>query len=200
MVPAVTHKKKPTQLVSECALLDRARDGDRQAFSELISRHQEGLAATVVAMLGPSNDVDDIVQETVIKFYHGLDRFRGEAAVGTYLKRMVINRTLDVLRRRKRFLDRFVRTDEMVLTLVDPERNGGQILEAEERKKMVRRAISALNPKHRAVVVLRLIEGYSTEETAQMLGIAYGTVLSRLSRAQKKIQVLLAPYMGEMPH
>ena len=70
-------------------------------------------------------------------------------------------------------------------------------VEARERARLVHRAIEALPPKHRAVVVLRTIEGYSTEETAEMLGVPYGTVLSRLSRAHTRLKELLQPFIEE---
>lgn len=146
-------------------------------------------------MLGATDEVDDVVQETFIRFYRTLDRFRGEAAVSTYLKRIAINRSLDALRRRKRMLARFRSRDDETVYTAEPSIDENDDLESRERTRMVHRAIDALPPKHRAVVVLRMIDGCSTEETADILGIPYGTVLSRLSRAHAKLKEHLAPYM-----
>ncbi|QXD15050.1 sigma-70 family RNA polymerase sigma factor [Rhodocaloribacter litoris] len=191
---------------AEQRLVARARQGDRQAFRTLVDRFQDEIAATVVALLGPGPEVDDVVQDTFIRFYEALDDFRGEAKVSTYLKRIAVNRALDVLRRRKRNLARFLRRDA-----ADPGRLEGTLhadteveeedaVEQRERQVLVYRALDRLSPKHRAVVVLRLIEGYSTAETAAMLGIPYGTVLSRLSRALEKLRNDLAPYFsGTLP-
>ena len=178
-------------------LVVRAREGDRRAFRLLVERYEEEVAATVVAMLGPTAEVDDVVQEAFIRFYQTLDRFRGEAAVSTYLKRIAINRALDALRRRKRFLGRFRSRDDETYPAPDPSIDEDGRVEARERARLVHQAIEALPPKHRAVVVLRMIEGYSTEETAEMLGIPYGTVLSRLSRAHAKLKELLQPFIEE---
>ena len=172
----------------------RARQGDRGAFRVLVERYEAAVAATVVAMLGPSADVDDVAQEVFIRFYRTLDRFRGEASVGTYLKRIAVNRSLDVLRRRKRNRARFFSRDDPA---PPPEPTHDAGAEGLERQQLVQRAIERLPPKHRAVVVVRLIEGYSTEETADLLGVPYGTVLSRLSRAHDKLKTLLAPYLQD---
>ena len=178
-------------------LLARAREGDRRAFRLLVERYEDDVAATVVAMLGPVAEVDDVVQEAFIRFYQTLDRFRGEAAVSTYLKRIAINRALDALRHRKRFLGRFRSRDDETYPAPEPSIEEEGQAEARERARLVHQAIEALPPKHRAVVVLRMIEGYSTEETAEMLGIPYGTVLSRLSRAHAKLKELLRPFIQE---
>ena len=178
-------------------LVARAQQGDRQAFRLLVERYEDDVAATVVAMLGPTGEVDDVVQEAFIRFYQTLDRFRGEAAVSTYLKRIAINRALDALRRRKRFLGRFRSRDDEVHPVPEPSVEEDGRVEARERARIVHQAIESLPPKHRAVVVLRMIEGYSTDETAAMLDIPYGTVLSRLSRAHARLKELLQPYIQE---
>ncbi len=178
-------------------LVARAREGDRRAFRLLVERYEDDVAATVVAMLGPTGEVDDVAQEVFIRFYQSLERFRGEAAVSTYLKRIAINRSLDALRRRKRLRNRFLSRDDETRPVTEPAFEEEGSLEDQERKRLVHEAIQALPPKHRAVVILRMIEGYSTEETAEILEIPYGTVLSRLSRAHTKLKSLLTPYIEE---
>ena len=182
--------------VEDTVLVARAQQGDRKAFRELVERHQQGVARTVVSMLGRSSEVDDVVQDVFIRCYQTLDRFRGEASFSTYVKKIAVNKSLDVLRRRKRFLGRFLSRDDDGQHMAEPAIDTRKDLEKDERARLVHAAINKLSPKHRAVVVLRMIEGYSTEETAQMLNLAYGTVLSRLSRAQKKLEDSLAPLIG----
>ncbi len=148
-------------------------------------------------MLGPTGEVDDVAQEVFIRFYQSLERFRGEAAVSTYLKRIAINRSLDALRRRKRLTTRLLSRDDETRPVTEPAFEDEGRLEDQERNRLVHEAIQALPPKHRAVVILRMIEGYSTEETAEILEIPYGTVLSRLSRAHTKLKELLRPYIQE---
>ena len=180
---------------SDQALVLRARAGDRKAFRELVEKYQLPIARTVVSMLGPSSEVDDVVQEVFLRCYETLDRFRGEASFSTYLKRIAINKSLDVLRRRKRFLGRFLSRDDEAYRLPEPALDGRMSYDAGERAEIVHAAIGTLSANHRAVVVLRMIEGYSTEETAEMLNLPYGTVLSRLSRAMNTLKATLSPYV-----
>ena len=176
--------------------VDRAKKGDRKAFRMLVDAYQQQVAMTVVSMLGPSSEVDDVVQETFIKCYQSLDRFRGDSSFLTYLKRIAINKSLDALRRRKRFLGRFLSRDDDSKQMQDPVYDSDFSYERNEQVHLVHTAIQELPPNHRAVIVLRMIEGYSTEETAEMLNLPYGTVLSRLSRAQKKLKDILTPLMS----
>ena len=176
--------------------VDRAKKGDRKAFRLLVDKYQQQVAVTVVSMLGPTSEVDDVVQETFIKCYQSLSRFREESSFLTYLKRIAINKSLDALRRRKRFLGRFLSRDDEGKQAPEPVFEPGHSYEMAEQAQLVHTAIQELAPKHRAVLVLRMIEGYSTEETAEMLNLPYGTVLSRLSRAQKKLKEILTPLMS----
>lgn len=194
LAPLTKPLTQPSAVPPDEELVGRARQGDRGAFRLLVERHEADIAATVVAMLGPTGEVDDVVQETFIRLYQTLDRFRGEAALGTYLKRIAINRSLDALRRRKRMRGRFFSRDDEAAPLPEPATEAHSV-EARERARLVHQAIDALPPKHRAVLVLRMIEGYSTEETAQILGIPYGTVLSRLSRAHARLKEHLKAYI-----
>lgn len=181
---------------SDDALLARVQQGDQDAFRVLVERYEETVAVTVVSMLGRTSEVDDVLQEVFIQFYRSLGRFRGDASVRTYLKRIAINKALDVLRRRKRFFGRFLSRDDDAVHLNEPA-PGQEPVEATERDRLVRRAIASLPPNYRAVITLRLIDGYSTEETARMLNIPYGTVLSRLNRANQKLKAILQPYFDE---
>lgn len=179
---------------ADMVLVEKARAGDRKAFRALVEQYQDSVALTVVSMLGRSGEVDDVVQEAFIRCYQTLDRFRGEASFATYIKKIAINKSLDILRRRKRFFGRLLSRDDPGQLVVEPTTNP-EGLEQQERVRLVHAAIDTLPPKHRAVVVLRMIEGYSTEETAQLLDLPYGTVLSRLNRAQKKLKDVLTPLM-----
>ncbi|MEZ4700223.1 MAG: sigma-70 family RNA polymerase sigma factor [Rhodothermales bacterium] len=180
--------RRPQADVPEQELIDRLRAGDRRAFRDLIGRHQDHVTFTVVSMIGRTEEVDDVVQDVFVRFYESLDRYRGDASLTTYLKRIAVNRSLDALRRRKRWQLRFTSRDDERHPLPEPVSEDARGIEHTERAALVHRAIATLPDKHKAVVVLRLLEGYSTEETADMLQIAYGTVLSRLSRATSTLK------------
>ena len=177
-------------------LVHRARKGDNNAFRTLVERHQKNIARTVSGMLGASMDVDDVVQEVFIRLHRHLDRFRGDAALSTFLKRIAINLSLDALRCRKRIRRRFVSRDDHEIYLPEPEADRFQE-DTFDRRQLIEQALSSLRPQHRAVIVLRLIDDYSTKETAAILGVPQGTVLSRLSRATAKMRLVLAPILAE---
>ena len=174
------------------ALINQVRTGDEAALRTLIERYEPQVAATVVGMLGSGDEADDVGQETFVRFYQSLDKFRGDAALGTYLTRIAINLSLNALEQRKRRRWRFwSRDDEQ--TPPEPSVDGRDEQATREREQAVQAALAQLSPAFRAVVVLRMIEGYSTKETAALLAIAEGTVLSRLSRGMKQLATMLKP-------
>lgn len=166
------------------------RSGGSNAFKEIIKKYERQVAATVIGMLGHCPEAEDVGQETFIRFYQSLDKFRGEASIGTYLTRIAINLSLNELKRRKRkrkFF--FLKSDDKMENIPDIR----DTTENKDIKKIVRSSIQKLEPKFRTIVVLRLIDGYSTQETAQLLNLPVGTVLSRLARAQMKLKEILTP-------
>ena len=182
---------KDFHILPDIELLKRSRDGDVTAFRELVKRYESKVAATVIGMLGQCDEADDIGQETFIRFYHALKAFRGDSSIGTYVTRIAINLSLNELKRRER--------RRFLFTRIDLEKEQGESAVENgavrfEEKDILRRALESLTPKFRAVVNLRLAEGYSTEETAEILQIPVGTVLSRLQRAQKQLQLILKDY------
>lgn len=179
------------------ALLTRARGGEASAFRLLVERYEDQVARTIAGMLGRKEDVDDIAQETFIRFYESLDKFREESSVATYLTRIAINLSLNELKRRRRWSARFFFHDDHTETSVpDPESKDKEYSDLDEH---VQRALQSLDSKQRAVVVLRMVDDYSTKETADILGVPVGTVLSRLSRGQEKLGTLLKPYLEDDP-
>jgi RNA polymerase sigma-70 factor (ECF subfamily) len=175
-------------------LVEAAREGDEKAFIELVRRYEPRVAATVIGMLGDVPEADDVGQETFVRFYRALRSFRGESGLGTYLTRIAINLSLNELRRRRRRFFLFPRSDAADLPEAPDERRDEAA--ALEAKEAVHRALQRLEPEFRAVVVLRLLDGYSTRETAEILDIPAGTVLSRLARGQKKLRKILDPLLG----
>lgn len=178
--------------MDDAQLLDQIRNGNKGAFRDLIIRYESLISATITGMLGPCSEIDDIGQEVFIRFYKAIDKFRGESTIGTYLTRIAINLSLNELKRRKRRHQLFIENNENFPEIADNSRTGNY----DERPEIVQQALQKLEPKFRAVIVLRLIDGYSTEETAIVLKIPVGTVLSRLSRAQQKLKEILSPVMG----
>ena len=155
----------------------------------LVNRHQAAVGRAVIRMLGPGDDADDVAQETFIRFHRALAEFRGDAELGTYLTRIAINLSLNALRRRKWQLRRFVRRDIAATdSIQEPHVLPSEDVLTLERRAQLENALGKLNDEQRAVVVLRMLEEYSTRETAEMLRVPEGTVMSRLTRALANMQ------------
>ncbi len=166
------------------------------AFRYLVERYEPVVAATVNGMLGSGAESDDVGQETFIRFYKNLDKFEEKSSIKTYLVRIAMNRSIDELRRRKRISAKHQSIDDSVGSSWEPSEDGADLLESRSQRDLVRMGIKNLAEDHRAVIVLRMIDGYSTKETAEILGVPEGTVLSRLARAQKSLTAILKPYMS----
>ncbi len=141
-------------------------------------------------MLDHCTEAEDIGQETFIRFYKSLDKFRGESSIGTYLTRIAINLSLNEIKRRQRRRKHISDNLDEGLDNI-PEKSISK--HSGETKEIVNFAIQKLEPKFRSVLVLRLILGYSSQETAKLLKLPIGTVLSRLARAQMKLKDILTP-------
>jgi len=177
---------------SDATLIQNVMDGNLAAFHELVSRYESRVAGVVIGMLGRCAEAEDVGQEVFIRFYKNIKQFRGESSLGTYLTRIAINLSLNELKRRKRRQQRAASLDDAVHIADDSQSN-----KDDDRQCEIQAAIKKLPPKYQAVVTLRLVEGYSTKETAEILKLPEGTVLSRLSRAVEKLKKALT-HMGNM--
>jgi RNA polymerase sigma-70 factor (ECF subfamily) len=174
--------------LTDLELIGEARSGNEEAYTILVTRYKHQVAKTVIGMLGNTAEADDVGQETFVRFYQSLENFRGDSSLGTYLTRIAINLSLNELRRRKRNLIFHAKVvEENDFDQPNPE----NIEDVTDTKEVVQKALYALEPKFRSVVVLRLLKGYTTRETAEILDLSLGTVLSRLARAQKKLKSIL---------
>lgn len=186
-----------TSPISDTKLIERAKADDRQAFHLLVQRHEQQVRATVIGMLGDVVQADDVAQEVFIRFYRSIDDFRGDARLATYLSRIAINLSLNEIKRRQRRQQRFIWSP--------PERSAVEVRdesadpERQDNRQWVWRALQELSPEYRAVVVLRMIDGYSVSETAKILNLPQGTVASRLSRGLEKLKPILINLASPKP-
>jgi RNA polymerase sigma-70 factor (ECF subfamily) len=184
------------QRLSDLELIDQVKKKNQSAFLEIVKRYEPKVAATVFGMLGNCLEADDVGQEVFIRFYKSMYKFRGEANLGTYLTRIAINLSLNEIKRRKR---RTFVTLEDLSQNQNRGKNGYVNNNANfEKKEIIQQAIQKIDVKYRIVIMLRLIQGYSTAETSKILKLPQGTVLSRLSRGQLKLKKLLTPYLDEL--
>ncbi len=193
MMSAPPNDAFPDSSDDDRLVVARARAGDATAFRLLVDKYQPVVASVVIGMLGRGDDAEDVGQETFIRFHSALSQYRGEAAVGTYLRRIAMNLSLNALKRRKRSWLRLISRDASPKTMIEPPVPAYDA-ERTERIDVVRQAVAQLGEKQRAVVVLRLLDGLSTNETAAILDLPPGTVMSRLSRGMAELERLLAPY------
>ena len=176
--------QKQMDLDIDQELVQKSKAGNIAAFKELVQRHEGKVAGVVRSMLGSTPEAEDVGQEVFIKFYESLDKFRGDSLVSTYLVRIAINLSLNELKKRKRNYARYGKIEE--------GKDAQAIEETHDLKELLAYEMDKLEPDFKSVVTLRLVEGYSTEETSTLLKIPLGTVLSRLSRAQLKLRLSLS--------
>ena len=183
---------KTIHISKEAATIQKAQNGDQAAFRYLVEQYAPQVRRTVAGMLGEDGEADDVAQEVFIRLHKSLPKFRGEAQLGTFLHRIAINLSLTALDKKKRRNKWRIFHTNTNQTLANIE-DSTHAPERKDMQEMIQSALSTLEPEFRSVVVLRLVQGYSMKETAQMLDIPEGTVASRLARAQKKLQVILSP-------
>lgn len=180
--------------------------GDPGAFGMLFDRHRDRLWAVAVRTTGNREDAADGLQDGLVAAYRRAATFRGDAAVTTWLHRVVVNACLDRLRAAK-----VRRTDPLPDDLEEYRDRGSTASAApatedpadlsvrSERRHLVLAALSALPLEQRAALVLVDMEGYSVAEAAEVLDCAVGTVKSRCSRGRARLAAALAPVLGEAP-
>lgn len=185
------------------ALVERAADGDARAFRELVDRHQRKATAVAFGIVRNQEDAREVVQDAFVRVYKHLGDFAGQASFSTWLYRIVVNLAIDLLRRRAPGtaveLDDQTNTEGSPQELV-PFRGEGDPLATLDRKRLadaMQAALDALPPYHRAVILLRELEGMSYQEIATTMGISKGTVMSRLFHARRKMQKLLRERLGD---
>lgn len=190
---------------TEWDLVRLAGSGDKEAFRELVERYQRRVLAVVMGMLHDREAALEITQETFIKAFRSIGRFKGDASFYTWIYRIAVNLAIDHQRREwRRPVTESTRnsgndsTPEDILDRIGDEHPRGDPFEAAkdaELRKRVREAIDELTPDHKAVILLRELEGLSYEEISRVMQCSKGTVMSRLHYARKKLQARLKEFV-----
>lgn len=203
--PESVEKVQPVE-DDESSWVEKARAGDQEAWAELHGRYYAKMKATVCHICGDESLAEDVVQESFIKAFRQMENFRGGSKFSTWLYRIAVNQALDAVRKRSRMhfwlgwlplSGQDEDEDAPPLQVAAPE---GNLSEAElsDHRAAIGRALTSLDPEHRAVVELRLVQGFSTDETAKILKCKRGTVLSRLYYSCRKLQRLLKKNYEEL--
>ncbi len=164
----------------------------KQAFRDLFERYHRQVLALAVGMTGNGDDAMDVAQETFVRAHKNLASFNGESSFYTWLYRIAVNVAIDFRRRQSRRAE-VLPSEPIDETVVDAERTPDPRREIERRELGARilQSIDELTPDHKAVIILREIEGLSYEDISKVMQCSKGTVMSRLHYARKKLQAKL---------
>lgn len=179
--------------------LDRARNGDREAFGRLVKRHQRRVYAAALHILGNHSDADDATQETFVKAFRGLPQFDGRADFFTWLYRITVNTALNTLRGGKRGTALSQKSGaEAAHVGGRPEALGqnapdpSQKVQTSAEVQRVLEAIAELSPSLRVTLVLATVEDLPHKQIAEILEIPEGTVAWRVNEARRLLRQRLA--------
>lgn len=187
-------------------LIARCQAGDRAAFQALVARYQKRAYGIAYGVLRNPDDAMDVTQEVFVKIYRSIGQFKGDSSFFTWLYRIVVNLCIDHCRKHGRlkpveYDDGYARKDaeDGVLPLtastrsMHPDRAYGD----RELGRALHEALATLTENHRAIIVLREVDGLSYEEISDVMQCQIGTVMSRLHHARKNLQKALQPYLEE---
>lgn len=180
----------------EAPLIRAAQGGDPRAFGEIMRRYQRAVYRIAYGYMRSPTDADDLAQETFVRAYKALDRFRVGEPLYPWLARIARNQALSLLRSRRR------RPEAALEPLVEAGRQWGvdadpaDDVERRERNARLEAAFAHLSPEHQEVMLLRVVEDLSYDEIAAALGIPAGTVMSRLSRARSELRARMEGSAG----
>jgi len=166
-------------------LIERCRAGDRQAHYKLYSLYSKAMYNVGYRITGNEEDAEDVLQESFISAFQNLDRYRGDATFGSWLKRIVVNKAINLLK--KKHPEPL--PDDEHFDVAAPEDE--EVYLPNLTIDRVRRAIDSLPDGYRSVLSLYLLEGYDHQEIAEIMGITESTSKSQLNRSKKKLKELL---------
>ena len=191
-------------LADDQTLILQCRAGDQAAFRELVKRYQQKAYGIAFGMLRDTDDAMDVTQEAFIKVHRYLDNFKGSSSFYTWLYRITVNLCIDYIRKHKRAqtvdYDDAVDHDEAQGGELLPstlDMNPARQLDRRELREMIDRALETLSPTHRAVILMREVEGLSYKEMAEVMDVSMGTIMSRLFHARRHMQVALVEDMEQ---
>ena len=197
--PAASNQKqeRAREAEEDRALIARAQAGDKVAFRRLVERHQRRAFAIALGLVRDENDARELVQDAFLRVFKSLPSFQGGSSFFTWLYRIITNLSIDLIRKPGRQttdleearleLDEGSDLDLPFLSRFDGA-DPADVVRRREIAERLRIALDALPSYHRAVILMREIDGLSYEEMAQAMGVSKGTIMSRLFHARQKLQ------------
>ena len=182
--------------LSDSELVQKCQSGDLNAFEELVSRYHQKVYAVILGLLRNRDDAMEVSQETFFRAYRKIKTFEGGSSFYTWLYRIAVNIAIDAQRRQKRNPLEFRESmDEVLEEQHEVAKDPFSDLHEKELREKLLSAINDLTPEHKAVIVLRTLEGLSYKDIGEILGCSEGTVMSRLHYARKKLQNKLKAFV-----
>jgi RNA polymerase sigma-70 factor (ECF subfamily) len=183
--------------VTDAAVVGRVRAGDREAFRVLVDRHAHAIFRLACRMVGNEHDADDVVQETFLRAYRQINRFESRANFGTWLYRIAVNCSVDLLRQRPRRAHEQPPEDDAE-PAADPGANPSpeRLTFSAEIQVKVNAALHDLSEAERAAFLLRHFEGQSIEEIGRALGLRTSATKHTVFRAVQKMRRALEPILA----
>jgi RNA polymerase sigma factor (sigma-70 family) len=175
-------------------LVERCLAGDRQAHYELYQRYSRAMLNTCFRMVGDRDAAEDILQDAFVSAFRNLSAYRGEATFGAWLKRIVVNKSLNYLQKQKSewALRQALREEQE-----EAEPTEWELFDSQVDVERVRRAVGLLPEGYRLVFSLYLLEGYDHEEISEILGVSVSTSKSQLNRAKRKLLQLVGKEVSD---
>jgi RNA polymerase sigma-70 factor (ECF subfamily) len=181
---------------TDLELVQQCQAGEMSAFQELVSRYHQKVYMVILGLLRNREDALEVAQETFFRAYRKINGFQGGSSFYTWLYRIAVNLSIDTQRRQKRNpLDFRETMDGVFESQNEVARDPFADVHDKELREKLNRAINELTPEHKAVIVLRTIEGLSYKDIGEILGCSEGTVMSRLHYARKKLQDKLSAFL-----
>jgi RNA polymerase sigma-70 factor, ECF subfamily len=185
---------------TDAATVALARGGDSEAFRALVDRHSRAVYRLAYRMTGNPSDAEDVVQETFLKAYKQLSRFESRANFGTWLHRIAVNCSIDLIRSRPH---REAGHDTADLETIGGAESGNEAAQTTPERLMlstevqdrINSAMSALSARERAAFMLRHFEGHSIEDISRSLGLKSNATKHSIFRAVRKMRAALEPFM-----
>jgi RNA polymerase sigma-70 factor (ECF subfamily) len=178
-------------------LIRRAKDGDMDAFETLVKKYQKPIYALCRRMTGEHQSADDLSQETFIKAYLSLQKFKDEKSFFSWIRKIALNNSLNYLKKRKREEPLGIREMSATENLSSsPQELPHEKLLRKNMEANFKEALEALPLDQKTVFILRVFENLSYKAIADLLNIPQGTVMSQLSRAREKLKTLLAEHLS----
>lgn len=183
--------------MSEKNLIKKIKSGDMEAFSQLVLQYEKKAFSFAFRILKDATEAEDAAQEAFLRVFDKINTFREDSSFSTWFYTILNNVCLDILRKRSRAVETVSihqsdsENDEYELQIEDTTQSPHDKLQKKEVQKLLNTALLSLSEEHRAVIILRDINGFEYDEIAKILDISLGTVKSRISRARQALAKIL---------